>query len=295
VLPTAGDFWHSAIVSEQWEIHEIRAEFARLVEAAASEPPLARTALLIAAEENPALDAGRYEAELARYVDELGRRIAGEIDPYLLVGALNEYLFKEQGYTGNADRYYDPRNSFLDQVIERRTGIPISLTLIYVEVGRGLGLPVHGLGLPGHFLATYLSADEQLVIDCFDGGNVIVPGKLATFMRERVGDDIPWSPDFLEPVSNRAFLARLLSNLKGIYMRRRDLRRALAISDRLILVEPGSAREYRDRGMIQFQLSQYGGALPDLERYLELQPDAPDADKVRLMVQKSRDQNEQTE
>lgn len=266
---------------------DIRNAFVRLVDSC-DELPLAHAALLVAAEERPELDIDAYLARFAGFASALRQRIGDEVDPYLLVGHLNRYLFGELGFRGNEEHYYDPRNSFLDQVLDRRLGVPVSLGIVYLEVGRRLGLPVRGLPVPGHFLVAYQAADEQLAIDCFHGGAVILPGKMQPFLDRMFEGRVRVRREFLEPIGARAVLTRLLGNLKRLYVRRADLRRALSISDRLVVIDPGAPGEYRDRGLLHFHLREFSAAVPDLERYLELQPDAPDAERVRSVVLESR-------
>jgi len=267
---------------------DIRAEFTRLVAPDAPEPPLGHAALLIAAEETPTLDIEPYLEHLAGFAAELQQRIGNELDPYLLVGIINRYLFDDLGFRGDRDHYYNPANSLLDQVIDRRRGIPVSLGLIYLEVAGRLGLPVFGTRVPGHFLVGYQAADELLLIDTFNRGDVVLPGKLPAFLKRFYGDQVRYRREFLEPLAPRAILGRLLRNLKMVYIGRKDLRRAVSISDRLLLLYPTVSREYRDRGVLNFHLSQFSCAVPDFERYLRLNPTAPDAGKVRSMVLESR-------
>ncbi len=245
---------------------------------------LDQAALIIAAEERPELDVAHYLHCLDGFAAEVRQELRDEIDPYLIVGILNRVLFKRLGFSGNLDEYYDPANSFLDQVIERRVGIPITLSIVYMEVARRLGLPVVGVNFPGHFLVSYQAADERLFIDCFRGGEIVLPGKFQARLDEMFGGELRFRPEFLDACPPRGVVARLLSNLKAIYWKRNDYKRALAVSERLILVNPNAPEEYRDRGVLHAHLSQYAAALPDLEHYLALAPEAPDAAKVRLLA-----------
>jgi regulator of sirC expression with transglutaminase-like and TPR domain len=272
-MPTAAD-WRRA--------------FARSVSVENRELVLDKVALLVAAEERPELDLRSYLSRLDDLADELRRKIGRELDPYLIVGTINRLLFQEHGFRGNQGAYYDEKNSFLDQVIDRRIGIPITLAIIYIEVARRARLPVVGINFPGHFLACYQSADEPLFIDCFRGGEIVLRRNIQSRLDEMFGGRLRFRSRFLEPAPPRAIIGRLLTNLKAIYWRRNDYRRALAVSDRLILVNPNGVEEYRDRGVLLAQLRDFDGALPDLELYLALAPEAPDAAQVRWLARRLR-------
>ncbi len=267
---------------------DIRTRFAQLFGPGAPEPPLGHAALLIAAENTPSLDIDRYLDLLAGFATELEQRIGSELDPYLLIGIINRYLFDELKFRGDRDHYYNPANSLLDQVIDRRLGIPVTLGLIYLEIVGRLGLPIYGTRVPGHFLVAYPADDELLLIDTFNRGDVILPHQLPAFLKRYYGDQVRYRAEFLQPLTNRAILGRLLRNLKMVYIGRADLQRAVSVSDRLVLLDPAAAREYRDRGVLNYHLSQFSCAVPDFERYLRLNPTAPDAGKVRSMVVESR-------
>jgi regulator of sirC expression with transglutaminase-like and TPR domain len=245
-------------------------------------------AFTIAAEERPDLDLAAY----LRRLDEIGsmvrERLQNELDPYLIVGILNRTLFQELGFRGNTDDYYDPDNSFLDQVLDRGLGIPISLSILYMEVARRANLPVVGISFPGHFLVSYQAVEERLFIDCFRSGEIVLPRHFQGRLDEMFDGRLRFRAGFLDPAPPRAIIARLLTNLKAIYWRRNDYRRALAVSDRLILVSPSLAEEYRDRGVLRAHLRDYAAALPDLEHYLALAPEAPDAARVRWLARKLR-------
>jgi regulator of sirC expression with transglutaminase-like and TPR domain len=265
-----------------------RRAFARGVRVGLPEVKLDEVALIVAAEERPELALNKY----LRHLDEIGERVReqlhNELDPYLIVGILNRTLFQELGFSGNTEEYYDPDNSFLDQVLDRRLGIPISLSILYMEVARRAGLPVVGISFPGHFLVAYQSVEDRLIIDCFRKGEIVLPRYFQSRLDEMFEGRLRFRPAFLDPAPPRAIIARLLTNLKAIYWRRNDYRRALAVSDRLILVNPNLAEEYRDRGVLRAHLRDYAAALPDLEHYLALAPEAPDAARVRSLARKLR-------
>ena len=257
---------------------------------------LARACLQIAEAAYPGLAVEGYLGEIERFARRLRARIpvgAGAEDRVI---ALNEFLFADLGFSGNADNYYDPRNSYLNEVIDRRRGIPITLSVLYMEIGRRVELPLRGVSFPGHFLVRLPMRGGTLVLDPFAGG----APQSADELRERlrrviprglgVGEpggvpvsDLPLD-QFLEPASNRQILARLLRNLKGVYRERDKPERLLDVLNRMILVAPEAASERRDRGYLYHRLECWRPALQDLADYLEREPNAPDLDEVRARI-----------
>lgn len=263
------------------------------------DPDLAIAALMIARLEYPKLDAGPYLDQLDAIGVEAGRRVARAslpldevppgVDPerYARVMALNEYLFQELRFVGNDVNFQDPRNSFLNEVLERRLGIPITLSILYIEVGRCIGLPLHGVSFPAHFLVRCAVRDGAIVLDPYAGGRSLSTAELRQRVTQLHTGRAP-SPSalaaMLAAASNREILARMLRNLKGVYVRRRELAKALSAADRALFVMPGLAAEYRDRGTIYFGLECFRAALEDFRRYLALAPHAEDAERIRECV-----------
>ena len=266
---------------------EARSRFASEVLQPDSAVSLARPALLVVAEEEPrACDVGRCIARL----DELGEQARARIARAdgSAVEALNRYLFDEQRFEGNEADYYDPRNSMLHRVLERRAGIPITLSIVYIEVGRRAGLSVEGVGLPGHFIvrASEGEGDEVLVDpfnrkvtdreECQRRLDVIYDGKVELM------------DEHLRAVGARSILARVLGNLKAVYVRAQLFRRALSAVERILLINPHDLEERRDRGMLLAQLGRMPQAIAETQSYLNLATDAPDADAVREQLKKMR-------
>ncbi len=245
-----------------------RERFARLVERDDPEPSLAELALLIAAEEYPALSIdetlARFDA-LAERVRRLAQRLA--VPRW---EALRIALAEEQGFHGNHDAYYAPDNSFLNVVLERRAGIPITLSVLYMEVARRCGLAAEGIGFPGHFLVRVGEGeDAAVVLDPFHGGRALDDAGCAKLLARIAGSRIPFHPRLLEPAGWRAIVYRMLANLKNIYMASPpDFARALAAIDRMLLVRPDSLPDVRDRGLVLYRMENYRHAIRDLERYL---------------------------
>jgi regulator of sirC expression with transglutaminase-like and TPR domain len=241
---------------------------------------LGRAALAIAQEEYPSLRVETYLERLDRLATTARDRSAEENSPYRLIACLNHVLFTQEGYRGNRDDYYDPRNSYLNEVLERRKGIPITLSVLYMEVARRAGLKLHGIGFPGHFLVKYVGDEGEIVIDPFDKGEVRTLEELQEMLDRLYGGKVAFHPDFLAPVSNRDIVQRMLNNLKAIYVRQEDLSRALSVAERLVIIDPTSPQEIRDRGLLYLKLDRAAEALEDLETYLRLAPDAADAEEI---------------
>ena len=260
-----------------WNPRERFAELARLPDARLD---LARAALWIAAEEYPALDVEREVARLdalAALAEPHLRGVAA--DPERAVRLL-AFLHDEQGFVGNEERYGDPRNSFLNEVLERRTGIPITLSLVLVEVGRRLGLPLAGVSFPGHFLVK-LEGSVLRVLDPFHG-RALDLAECRARLAAALGPQVVFVPERdLRAAGAREILVRMLTNLKHLYLRARDLGRTLGCCERILLLVPDAAHELRDRGLVFEQLECHAAAAADLERFLELAPDDDSAPAVR--------------
>ena len=244
---------------------------------------LAEAALLIAAEEYRDLDVEAYLERLDDMGAALRRRLRQDISTTESILALNRYLFEELGFTGNAAEYYDPRNSFLNEVLDRKVGIPITLSVVYIEVGRRVGLPLHGVSFPGHFLVKCTVRDGAIVLDPYAKGVSLGLDDLVQRLkawRDGLDPDPDMVKNVLAAASNKDILVRMLRNLKGIYLHQRALTKALAAVGRIIALAPRAAEEYRDRGAIYHDLECFRAALADFRRYLSLKPQAPDAEAI---------------
>ena len=249
---------------------------------------LAQAALLI---EYPDLDMAYYTAQL----DALARRVRTllalpdpdvlpqlppEIESLAVIHALNDVLFKQEQFHGNRTDYYNPANSFLNKVLEDHTGIPISLSVLYMEVSRRVGLHIEGIGLPFHFMVRCSSPEGYLYIDVFDNGKLLNEQQCRESIYRIGGRKIKIPARLFEPVAHKQLLSRMLQNLKHIYLRNEEYTRVLAVCDRLLLLDPSSAVERRGRGIVHLQLKHYGRALSDLKAYLELAPHTRDRDEI---------------
>jgi regulator of sirC expression with transglutaminase-like and TPR domain len=229
---------------------------------------LAEGALLIAAEGCDDLDVGACLERLDALAAEAAPRVAQGQTPLERCARLLAYLSDDCGFVGNQSDYYDPRNSFLNEVLERRTGIPITLSIVYVEVARRIGLPLCGVSFPGHFLVRSVE-EPGAILDPFYG-RVLTLDDCEEKLREALGDEAELCAEHLRAARPREILARMLSNLKQVYLRREEHESALACADRLLLLLPDAPLELRDRGLIYAKLECFGPALRDLERFVEL-------------------------
>ena len=263
--------------------------FAQLISREDARIDLSRACLLIAQDAYPDLDVERYIGEIERMATRVRARLAPTAAGEDRVVALNQLLYEELGYWGNTEDYYDPRNSYLNEVIDRRTGMPITMSILYMELGRRIGLPVEGVSFPGHFLVRVRLHGGMLVLDPFSGGAPQSEDELRSRVKrvipDGVADDLPASElpldQFLEPAANRQILARVLRNLKGIYRKANKPERMLDVLNRMLLVTPDASAELRDRGYVYQRLECYRAAFKDLTDYAEREPDAPDLDEVR--------------
>jgi len=261
--------------------------FGRIVGGADDAINLAEAALLIAAEEYRDMDVGAYLARLDEMAATLKRRLRADISQADSIIALNRYLFDELGFGGDAANYYDARNSFLNEVLDLRRGIPITLALVHIEIGRRIGLPVKGVAFPAHFLVKCPLRDGTVVLDPYAKGASLSFEELRRRLKALRNGAEPTKSmvaGMLVTAGNREILARLLRNLKGIYSHHKDWMKALTTTDRIISVMPELAEEYRDRGMIYLNLECFRAALFDFQAYLKMLPVARDADTVRQKV-----------
>jgi len=255
--------------------------FARALARPEAELDLGRAALLIARAEYPHLDVEHYLRRLDALAESIRGEVAMEAAPRRRVGVLSRFLFLSEGFRGNAEHYFDPRNSFLNEVLDRKLGIPITLSTVYLEVARRLYLPITGVGFPGHFLVKYVLSDGEILIDPFHRGAILTQADCHRRLKEMTDGSVTLQPEHLRSVTKRQILARLLTNLKQIYLRARNFPKALRTLDLLLLANPDEAAEVRDRGLLLSQAGRLGDALRDMEQYLTMAPKAEDADTIR--------------
>lgn len=251
------------------------------------ELPLLDTALLIARDEYPDLDAAGIAAQVDTYADALRPRLDGDVDLPARLTAINRYLFDEVGFAGNVNQYDDPRNSYLNEVVDRKLGIPISLAVIQIEVTRRLGLPLDGVSFPGHFLVRLPVDDGILVLDPYNKGRPVSAEELRERASPHLGGQPPDDQQLLQilaPATHRMILMRMLRNLKGLYAQAGDWERVARSADRLLKLSPDTAEAVRDRGLAYRELGYAKGAREDLARYLQLLPEADDVEAIRVAL-----------
>jgi regulator of sirC expression with transglutaminase-like and TPR domain len=243
--------------------------------------PLLEAVLEIAAEEHETMDVLAQVARIETIGAAAKERVADLTNPFARLAALREFLFDELGFRGNSEHYDDPRNSYLDDVLERKLGIPLTLSIVVIEVARRAGIEAEGVGLPGHFVVRVEPSGRRLLIDPFHGGHIVTIEDCKDLVVRTTGRASLFRRDSLDAATPRAMLTRLLLNLKRIHLAQGDYIRALAVVERLLVVAPGDAKEIRDRGLLLAHLGQSGAAVSDLECYLALAPSAPDVESVR--------------
>jgi regulator of sirC expression with transglutaminase-like and TPR domain len=255
----------------------------RLIAAPPQNVSLAEGALLIAAEEYEGLDVDEYLSRIETMGATLHRRLRSDISPTEALLALNRYLFDEIGFSGNGQDYYDPRNSYLNEVVERRLGIPITLAIVYVEVGRRIGLQLHGVSFPSHFLVKCTLRDGAIILDPYAKGASLglddLKQRLLSLAKDLDVDDRLMKSMLAAAAPNEVF-ARLLRNLRAIWLSKDERLKALAASDRIVTLLPHAAEEYRDRAQLYLELECFRAALTDFRRYLRMKPEASDSAAV---------------
>jgi len=268
------------------EFNKGRQNFLREINQLDEQINVAKAALYFAQIEDPEIDPEVYLNSLQKIAEEIEQRLPETRYPLKTIQIINQYLFEKLGFSGNSRDYYDPRNSFLNQVIERRTGIPISLSVVYLEIAQRLNFPMVGIAMPGHFLIRPIFEDGEIFVDPFNQGEVMFPADCEERLRQVYQQEVKLQPQFFEPVSKRQILARMLTNLKFIYVNSEQLLKALGMVELVLLLFPDNPQEIRDRGLLYYELGEWKLASQDLQTYLKIFPNAPDAGMVRQLLQK---------
>ena len=246
---------------------------------------LAKAALMVAREEYPQLPEERYLGQLDVLAEETRDRLDDENAHLVILQELLGTLYNRHEFRGNKEAYYDPRNSFLSDVIDRRLGIPLTLGMVVLEVGWRLGLPLEGVNFPGHFLVRFKGDAIDLLIDPYDGGAVRFEDEAQELLDRVYGGMVQTRESFLKASTKREMLVRLLVNLKSIYLNVRDHGRALAAVERIQLIRPIAPGEIRDKGVILARLGRRDEALEQLEAYLNVAPGASDTERILGLVE----------
>jgi regulator of sirC expression with transglutaminase-like and TPR domain len=245
-------------------------------------------ALDLARVEFPGLDVEASLSRLDNFAGQVEAELPARASPLEFILTANSLLFERFNFRGNEDDYYDPRNSCLNAVLSRRLGIPISLSVVYIEIARRLERPVAGVGLPGHFIVVYEDGASRYWVDPFHSGRILSFADCCALARETAGADLASHPASLEPLSNRQILVRMLSNLKAIYLRGQAFDKARIVLDLMIDAMPAYAEGYRQRGLVYLRQMNFRSAKSDLETFLRLDPDSTeraDAEHQLLLIE----------
>src|SRR6201998_877012 len=244
---------------------------------------LIRSALVIARTEYPALDIEEYAGRIERMSRRRAPPAAG-LGGSEIRAALNQVMFEEANLRGNREDYYDPRNSFLNDVLDRGLGIPITLSIIYMEVAKRVGFLLSGVGMPGHFLLKHYGEDgKEILMDCFNRGDMLSRQDCQSRLDEIYSGEMALRPEFLHPISRRQILTRMLNNLKTVYLSTRNFRKALPIADLLLVIYPQSPEDVKQRALLRYSLGLQRLAAEDLDDYLKISPTASDSEEVPQM------------
>ena len=261
-----------------------RKTFQQLVTLPDAAIPLAETALMIACEEYPQLELSPYLDLLDEIAEAVRRDLAPLDAPIKTVKKINSVLFERYEFRSNTNDYYDPRNSFLNDVLDRRIGIPITLSTLYIEVARRINFPIVGVGMPGHFLVKYWDRREEFFIDAFNGGDILTREDCRKRLVEQYGDAVEFNDRLLARATHRQILWRMLNNLKDIYVKGEVIDKCLSIIDMMLMVDSEDVIQFRDRGLLRMQLRQFEGAGRDLQHYLKHSPNAEDREEIENHV-----------
>jgi regulator of sirC expression with transglutaminase-like and TPR domain len=262
----------------------IRDDFARAVGRPEPVLDLARTALLVAAESDARVDVDSQIHTLESWAAELSARLEPGWNNLQKLARLRSFVFEDLGFRGDSKDYFSPSNSLLNQVMERRIGVPLTLSIIFMELGWRVGIPFEGVGFPGHFLVRLPGEPLDLVLDPFNHGRTMHEEDCRRLLDEVTGGRLEFDGRLLASVTKRDIITRLLRNLKGAYLRANQDEGALAAVERLLLIHPDDMDEVRDRGLLLFRLQRFSPALDALNAYLAARPDAPDRDNIAQHV-----------
>jgi regulator of sirC expression with transglutaminase-like and TPR domain len=262
--------------------------FERLMKKPEQQVRLAEAALYIASDEYPEIDIRLYLNLLNEWSTTLKKTVSRKPAPSRLE-VLNDLLFEKMQFSGNIDNYYDPKNSFLNHVIDSRKGIPISLSVIYLELAWNLGLDAAGVGFPGHFLVRINDDGKFLYVDSFYRGRVMTVSDCMEFWNDISEGELEFQDSFLTSINKRQILIRMLRNLKSIYLEQKNYKKLISVLDKIVILHPQLPDEVRDRGIIHYQMQAYRLALKDFEYYLSTAPESDDAGVIHQYIEVLRD------
>ncbi len=240
--------------------------------------------------EYPELDISKYIQKIRELGNSLKLKIGAGKNPTYLISMLNEYLFEERGFLGNEEDYYDPGNSFLNVVLDKKTGIPITISIIYSEIAKYIGLDLRIVGFPGHVIVKY---KDEIILDPFYHGILLTIEDLEENLNRNFGEDVEFIPEYLNEATTEQLLTRLLRNLKNAYTQSYAYDKAIRCADMILEIQPESTEEIRDKGILEERLLHYDKSLPLLNKYLELEPEAEDVDFILELIKSVREKSNQ--
>jgi len=249
---------------------------------------LAKAALHYARNEYRDLNPEEYLATLDRMAGDIRENLPHNRYPLKVIQSINQYLFENLGFTGDTKDYYNPANSYINLVIDRRKGIPITLSIVYLEIAERLDFPMVGIGMPGHFLIRPDFENAGIFVDVFNKGEILFPQDCQEKLKQIYQKPVELEQNFLAPVSKKRMLARMLTNLKYIYLKQQQFVKTLTAIEGILILFPENPIEMRDRGLVYYQLYEWQKASKDLQFYLSLLPHAPDANEIRQLLEKMR-------
>ena len=238
--------------------------------------------------EYPELNLSNYVKKINEMGNSLKLKIGEVKNPTYLISVLNEYFFDELGFHGAEEDYYDPGNSFLNVVLDKKTGIPITLSILYSEVAKLIGLDLQIVGFPGHVIVKY---KKEMILDPFYRGRLLTIMELKEILNRNFGEDVELVSEYLNEATTEQLLTRLLRNLKNAYTQSYAYDNAVKCTDMILGMQPESSEEIRDKGILEERLLRYGNALPLLNKYLELEPEADDADFILELIKSVREKS----
>lgn len=257
-----------------------RQRFCEIARRRDSDLDLMEASLVIALEDHPGLEITHYLEQVGSWSDAIRERLLGTRDVVRIVEAINRLLFDEEGFHGEDEDYYDPRSALVNEMLDRHAGLPITLSILYIEISRRVGIEASGVALPGRFLVKFTGTFGEIVVDPFEGGRVLTKIELQMLLDRLYGGGVKLREHHLRSFSRREVLARELAHLKAAYLAQHDLTRAAASVDRLLILDERDAWEIRDRAALAMQMHAYPLAIECLERYLTLAPHAEDRNRV---------------
>ena len=259
-------------------------ELVKMTQQRDEEIDLGRAALVLAKQRYPDIAVEPYLAALDAIAAAVRRQLGEDADPRRMVAQLNRQLYEVEGFRGNEREYYDPRNSYLNEVLDHKVGIPITLSIVYMEVGRRIALPLVGVGLPGHFLVRVLTTEGGLLIDPFAGGAELTEDDCQERLDRVYGGLLRLEKKMLQPVTKKQILVRILNNLKTIYLNQGEFEAARDVVQNILALEPSSMSDLRDRGLLYYRENRFDEALSDLRKYLLLATNAEDREQIKQTI-----------